>query len=129
MKFIALILALSLPVNCMAAHSVKMMRKLSKIELGCKKAQVQDIMGLPDDAIGTIKGVQIWKYDIKRKRTPNEKADFFLIGLLLPVIGWIVPLVIPEINTYCFYFTNDGVLIQWGKRDDWDTLSRASEIN
>jgi hypothetical protein len=124
-----LLLALCLPVNCLAGHSVKLNKKLCLVELGSSKDDIKKLMGVPDDAIGTLKGIQIWKYDINRYRTSLEKSDVFLVGLLIPVLGWIVCTILPEENTYCFYFTNDGTLLQWGQRDDWQDIKKQGALN
>jgi hypothetical protein len=126
-KYLIFCLVLMFPVNCLA-HSVRYQRKLSDITLGMTKAQVKKIMLAPDAAIGTMRGLEIWKYDINRYRDGGEKGEIFLIFVLTASLGAIWCLFSPERSTYCFYFTNDGSLVQWGERDDWEQLKYAEEV-
>lgn len=124
-KVLAVLLVALFPLN-VCAHSVKYQRSLSDIELGMTKAMVKKIMLQPDAAIGTIKGMEVWKYDINRYREPGEKGDMFIIFLFTAGLGAIWCLFSPEKSTYCFWFT-EGKLVQWGERDDWEQLKYAEE--
>jgi len=97
--------------------------QLTQIQLGMSKEQIQEQLGGPRAARGSIKNkygqvIEVWEY---RLAMPTDETAGTIVGktfLTIFTLGAGAMEFKGERRNYWLYF-HDGKLVQWGEAGDW----------